>query len=112
MSIREKILNANDRRSEEFTSKAWGCTVKVRSISEAERRSLVAECSDEKGVIDNAKFAPALIIATFVDPLNDAPVFEKADRDALAAKDAQSIEEAVAVAMRVCGFTSEATEKN
>lgn len=112
MSIRETILSAKTRRFEMFKSKYWDAEVKVESVSEGVRRALVKDCSDEKGEIDYAKFSPALIIECFKDPLNGAAIFEKADRDAILELDAQAVEEAVAVCMRVCGFSASETEKN
>lgn len=111
-SLREKILTANDLKSEMFTSKAWGVTVRVRGMTRERRAELTKDYSDEAGKLDTVKFAPALLIETMIDPLNDSPIFTEADRDALNKKSWQGIEEAIAVALRVCGFTDEVVEKN
>ncbi len=117
MKLREKILNAKDFRSETFTSERWDITAEVRSITQGERIQLLKDTKDEAGEMDNAKFGPAIIIATFRDPESGDLIFSKTDRDALLEKDLDSFDEALSVALRVCGFAKNdkeqaAAEKN
>lgn len=113
MNLREQILTASDNYSEVMEVAEWGgAKIKIRSISGADKAALLKDSKNEKGEMDPAKFYPMLLIAAVVDPINGTPVFEPADRDALFAKRASTLEKVAKVAARVCGFTDEGMEGN
>lgn len=112
-SIREKVLGCNDLGSEVLEVPEWGVTFKVKGLSRGALQALLKSCTDEKGVVDNDKFVPTLLVATLCDPLNDQPAFQKEDLEALDGKAVKPLMMAYHVATRVCGLSdARGLEKN
>ena len=61
--------------------------------------------------LDMVKMMPRSIIATFYDPLNDKPIFQAADHDAIGKLAPEVIEKAREVIWRVIGLATDEIEK-
>ena len=115
MSIREKILEASDIKSETVFVPAWDVTVEVRGMTGRQRGAFLQEVLDKNGKMDFQKMYPLLLIQSVFDPETGAPVFMMGDLDALAGKSGAALEQVAQVAQRLSGLNPEATgeaEKN
>lgn len=110
------ILGAQDLPHEDVPVPAWGGTVRVRTMTGAERdafRASVAAAEGESGV-PIGQFSAALLVATCVDE-SGACLFTASDMAALQAKSAAALDAPAAVAMRLNGLGAnavQAAEKN
>lgn len=110
------ILGASDLKTEDVHVPAWGGTVRIRTMTGAERdefRASIAATEGEAGV-PIGKFSAALLVAACVDE-SGARLFTAADMAALQAKAAAALDAPAAVAMRLNGLGAgavEAAEKN
>jgi hypothetical protein len=105
------ILGASDLKSEDVAVPAWGGTVRIRTMTGAERdefRASIATTEGESGV-PIGKFSAALLVATCVDE-SGARLFTADDMAALQAKAAASLDAPTAVAMRLNGLGANAME--
>ncbi|MBV9772646.1 MAG: hypothetical protein JO040_01770 [Gemmatimonadetes bacterium] len=114
-SIRERILAAQDLRSETVTIPEWDVTVEVRGLTGTQRARLMKSGFDASGTVDFERLYPELVIASTFDPATGEAVFGEADRDALNGKSGSALERLAQAAMRVSGLSPDATaaaEKN
>ncbi|MBK5206125.1 MAG: hypothetical protein JJD98_12180 [Polaromonas sp.] len=107
------ILGASDLKHEDVDVPAWGGSVRVRTMTGAERDEFRASLSaiDSK---DIGKFSAALLAVTLIDEAGDR-LFSSDDIAALQAKSAKSLDEPASVAMRLNGLGAgsvEDAEKN
>lgn len=107
------ILSATDLKHEDVAVPAWGGSVRVRTMTGAERDEFRASLSaiDSK---DIGKFSAALLSVTLIDEDGNR-LFTSEDMAALQAKSAKSLDEPASVAMRLNGLggaSIEAAEKN
>lgn len=107
-SLREKILNADDRRSEQVDVPEWGVTVEVRGLSGADRAAFLADAVTDEGKVDFTRVWPSLLIAGVYDPESGEPVFQAADRDAINAKSAGVTERLAKIVQRLSGLDEDA----
>ena len=113
--LRDKILAAEDIKSELVTVKEWDVTLEVRGLSGRQRADYLKEVIDSKGKMNFDKMYPALIIMSVFDPDTKEPVFKAGDLDALAGKSGAALEQLAQVAQRLSGLNPEAlgeAEKN
>lgn len=109
-NIRQKILNAQDIRSETVAVPEWDVTVEVRGLTGTQRARLMKSGFDARGTVDFERLYPELLIASVFDPESGTAVFGEADRDLLNAKSGAAIERIAQVAMRVSGLSPDAGE--
>lgn len=116
MSIRDKILAAQDIKSEQLYVSDWDVTLEVRGMTGQQRGAFLTEVIDAKtGKMDFAKMYPQLVIMTVFDPETGDAVFKGGDLDAIAGKSGAVLEQIAQVAQRLSGLNPEATgeaEKN
>lgn len=114
MKTREMILNAKDLHTESLVIPEWGgVTVKIKSLTVAQRNQLLKDASNDKDEVDSEKLYPALLIATLVDAETEEPIFAATDRDALNGKSVGVVERVAKKIMEVCGLSNtEKLEKN
>lgn len=110
-SLRERILNAQDIKSERVTIEEWGVEVEVRGMTGAARARVLQVSFDKNGTMDHEKLYPELLIASVFDPESGEKVFSGADREALAEKSAGALEQVARVAMRLSGIDPEARDE-
>lgn len=109
-TLRDKILNADDRQSENVEVPEWGVTVEVRGLSGADRAVFLADAITPDGKVDFTKVWPNLLIAGVYDPDTGEPVFDRADRDAINLKSAGVTERLAKVVQRLSGLDEESVE--
>lgn len=110
MSLRDKILNADDMTSELVDIPAWDATVEVRSMDGRSRARLLKLAATESGDVDMEIIYPEMIILCAHDPATGERLFDEADRDALLAKAAGPVETLALAAMRVSGMSGDALD--
>lgn len=88
--LRQQILSADDLGFKDVEVPEWGVTIRVVGFNGTQRANIIA--SALKG--DAAIFAayPQIVMDSLRNPENDEPVFEKADRDSVAAKNGHILE--------------------
>jgi phage-related tail fiber protein len=104
------ILDADDLKHEDVDVPQWGGTVRVRTMTGAERDEFRNSVNAEGGV-GVGRFAVALLAATLIDE-SGARLFTMDDIDQLAEKSATSIDKPAAMAMRLNGLGGAAVEES
>ncbi len=102
------ILGASDLPHEDVAVPAWGGSVRVRTMTGAERDEFRSTIASEDGV-PVGKFSAALLAATCIDEAGKR-LFSMDDMEALQAKSASSLDAPAAVAMRLNGLGATAVE--
>ena len=97
MSLRDTILEADDRRSEIVDIPEWGVKVLVKSMSAKQRGQMVEMVKDKSMV------AVDICLALVLDPDTGDRVFDPADRDALASKNGDIIDRLAQQVLRISG---------
>lgn len=111
MSLREKILAAEDIQSEMVEVPEWECTVEVRGMNGADRsRILEAAASSEDGKIGIGSMYVETVIASAYDPDTGERIFSQADRDVLMSKSASAIDRIATVGMRLSAMDAKAAD--
>lgn len=104
-SLRERILEKDDRQSELIEVPQWGEKLKVVGMSAKERARLLRRITDtETGEMDIELMYPLLIIATAHDPDSGEKVFTEDDIDALNDKSGGALEVLGSAASRLSGM--------
>lgn len=111
MSLKDKILSANDTVSETVEVEEWGVTVEVRTMSGASRAVLLKSAMDDQGELDLGKIYPDIVIGCTFDPETGERVFDTSDRDALMEKSAGALDKVATVAMKLSGFSAKAADE-
>lgn len=111
MNLRDKILNANDIKSEKVTVEEWGVEVEVRGMTGEARAEIMEQAVDKEGNMNFKKLFPTIIIASTYDPETGAKVFEPADLDMLNSKSGGALDKVSKVAMKLSGLDEEAVKK-
>jgi len=96
------ILGAADLKHEDVTVPAWGGTVRVRTMTGAERDEFRAAIAGG-GDLPVGKFSAALLAVTLIDEEGNR-LFTLDDLNALQAKAGASLDVPAAVAMRLNGL--------
>lgn len=110
MSLRDRIIAANDSAEEIVEIPEWACSVKVRSMSGAARAVLVQDASDNNGKMNFGRVLPEIIIGCVFDPTTGEQVFEAKDTEVLMTKSGAVLDRIVAIAMRLSGFAEGAVD--
>jgi len=101
------ILGVEDLKHEDVFVAAWGGTVRVRTMTGAERDEFRTVIASDDGKPAPGKVSAALLVATCVDE-NGARMFTADDMDALQEKSAPALDVLAEVAMRLNGMGSTA----
>lgn len=116
MNLREKILAAEDIKSEQIYIKEWDAKLEIRGLTGRQRGIYLQDVIDAKtGKMDFQKMYPMLVVMSVYDPETKEPVFKMGDVDAIAGKSGAALEQLAQVAQRLSGLDSEAigeAEKN
>lgn len=110
MSLRDRILAADDIGRDTIDVPQWGVTVEVRTMSAGQRSRMIQSCTLPDGNIDLDRLYPMLIIATVFDPETGAQVFGPDDAPMLQDKSAASIEFVAQRAMQMSGMSAKAAD--
>ena len=110
MSLRDRILAADDIGKELITVDQWGVSLEVRTMSAGQRSQMLQTCTLDDGTVDLDRLYPMLIIATIFDPETGEQVFTPEDVAGLQEKSAASIEHVAQTAMQMSGMTAEAVD--
>lgn len=106
---RDQILGASDLAHEDIPVPEWGGTVRIRSLSGAERdeyeNSLVQQVGNKQ--VTNARNARAKLVAMAAVGEDGQPVFTKADVIKLGSKNSAALQRLFDAACRLSGFTDE-----
>lgn len=101
MSLRDTILQADDLEEQTMTIPEWdGAQILLRSMTGAER----IDVAKLLGADDSYAYADVLIMLA-LDPETRKPIFEPADREALAGKSGAVLER-IASELNRLSFTS------
>jgi hypothetical protein len=111
MSLREKILAAEDIQSEIVDVPEWNVKVEVRGMNGSDRSRILdsAAAAGSSGLSVGAMYVDT-VIATVYDPDSGLRIFSDADRDALLGKSASAIDRLAEVGMRLSGMSVEAQD--
>ncbi len=111
MSLRDRILAANDIESKVFHVAQWGIDIELRTLSASDRAQLVSSCMSADGTVDIQKMYPSLIIACVYDPETGGRVFSIEDMDAISDKSASAVEFVAQKAMEMSGMKPDAIDE-
>jgi hypothetical protein len=116
MSIRDKILQANDLKTEQVRVDEWDVTLTIRTLSGKERdafeASMVKISKTGQAKQDIANIRARLVALVVIDPDdNNLPVFTEADIPELGGKSALALDKVFSAAQRLNGFTKEDVEE-
>lgn len=104
-SLRERILEKDDRPSELIEVPQWGEKIKVVGMSAKERAKLLRRITNpETGEMDIELMYPMLAIATAHDPESGEKLFSDDDIDALNDKSGAAMEVLGSAASRLSGM--------
>ena len=110
MSLRDRILQADDIGREIITVPQWGVDLEVRTLSAQQRSRMLQTCTLADGNIDLDRLYPMLIIGTVFEPGTNDRVFSEADLPLLQEKSAAAIEFVAQKAMQMSGMTAKAVD--
>lgn len=108
MSLRDRILQADDSDEEIVHVNYWGVDILVRSISAKERNLILRKSIDKdtKEVNENEMYA-RLVIATARDPETGELIFREKDMEGLLSKNSAAVEKVARVSARMAGIDEE-----
>ena len=110
MSLRDRILAADDIPSETVKVPEWSCDVLVRGMTGADRASLLERAVTPEGAVTFSQFYPEVVIATAHDPETGERLFDDADRDLLMQKSGAALDRVASVGLRLSGMTDESAK--
>ena len=109
MSIRDKILAADDVRTEDVEVPEWGLTLRLRGMTGSERDQFEQSLMVERGgrrIMDTANIRAKAVAKCAVDE-DGQRVFSDADANELGGKSAAVLERLYDVAARLSGLREE-----
>ena len=104
---KESILKASDLKTADVEVPEWGGTVRVRTMTGADRQAFYKQTTTKEGVPKN--MLEALIVATAVNE-NGEPLFTAADVSALASKSSLALQKVWDKAAELNGLTQKSVE--
>jgi len=114
MSLRDKILAADDIEIEHVPVPEWDVTVDVKSLTIDEQQRFL-DAVRKRGVegfeVDRKKFAIQLLIRTVIDPDTGKQVLEQADAETLATKSSKPVMRLFEVAANLAGLGDDQVDK-
>jgi len=112
MTLREKILNCDDIKSEVIYVKEWDCKLLIRALDGKSRALLMNSVLNQVSKkIDMEKLYPELIISTVYDPDSNELVFQKSDINLINSKNAGVLERVAKVSARLSGINDDSVEE-
>lgn len=111
MSLRDRILAADDIGKTLIEVPQWGVELEVRTMSAGKRSRMLQTCSLGDGTVDLDKLYPMLLVATVFDPATGERVFSEDDMELLQEKSAGAIEFVALQAMQMSGMTAKAVDE-
>lgn len=111
MSLRDRILAADDIGKETILVDAWGVELEVRTLSAFQRSRMLKTCTTPDGGVDLDRLYPMLLITTVFDPETGMQVFAEEDMQALQDKSASAVEFVAQKAMEMSGMTPNAVDE-
>lgn len=106
MSLRDRILAADDIGKETVFVPHWSVELEVRTMSAVQRSRMLQSCALPDGSVDLDRLYPMLIIATVFDPETGAQAFDSEDMALLQEKSAAAIEFVAQKAMQMSGMVA------
>lgn len=108
MSLRDKIMAADDIPAETVKVPEWGVEVLVKGMSAGERIRLMQNAFDQATQQVNMSIVyPDVLVACTFDPESGDPVFTEQDKTAILAKSSAAIERLANVGLRLSGIGKE-----
>jgi hypothetical protein len=106
---KDQILQADDRKTEDVPVPEWGGTVRLRSLSGAERDEFENGIQQQVGnkQVINARNARAKLVALCAVDEQGQLLFSKADVIKLGSKSSLALQRVYDVACRMNGFTED-----
>lgn len=111
MSLRDRILSADDIGRETLVVPEWGVDLEVRTLSAVQRSRMLKTCTTPDGGVDLERLYPMLVVATVFDPDTGEQVFTEDDLHTLQEKSASAIEAVAQKAMQMSGMTPKAVDE-
>jgi len=111
VSLRDRILAADDIGRTTVDVPQWGVQVEVRTMSAGKRSRMLQTCTLPDGTVDLDRLYPMLIIATVFDPADGERIFTEEDITLLQEKSASAIEFVAQKAMEMSGMTAKAVDE-
>lgn len=111
MSLRDRILQADDIGREIITVQQWGVDLEVRTLSAMQRSRMLQTCTLPDGTVDLDRLYPMLIIGTVFEPGTNDRVFSETDLALLQEKSAAAIEFVAQKAMQMSGMVAKAVDE-
>lgn len=110
MSLRDRILSADDIGKETLSVPQWNLDIEVRTMSAVQRSRMLQTCTLPDGNIDLDRLYPMMIIATVFDPETGGQAFSPDDISVLQDKSAAAIEFVAQKAMEMSGMVAKAID--
>jgi hypothetical protein len=109
MSIRDKIIKADDLGSEIVSIPEWDVKIEVRAKTVSEQYDLIERCRKPDGEINSELLAVETVLTTSYDPDTGTKVFDPADRDMLRGKNSSAFQILLAAANTAAGLDTQET---
>jgi hypothetical protein len=110
VSLRDRIIEADDIGKELLEVPQWGITLEMRTMSAIQRSRMLQICTTDDGAVDLDQLYPMLCIATVFDPESGEQVFSEEDIGVLQEKSAAALEFVATRAMEMSGMTAKAVD--
>ena len=105
MSLRDKILAAQDIPSETLDIPEWNVEVLVKGMTAGDRITLMQNAFDQTTQQVNMSIVyPDVVVSCVFDPATGEPVFTEADKSAILAKSSAAVEKIANVGLRLSGI--------
>ncbi len=111
MSLRDRILAADDIGKDTIHVDAWEVELEVRTMTAAERSKMLNSAMDKDGNLDLQELYPRILIATVFDPESGEKVFTADDIETIQNKSAAAVEAVAQKAMALSGLTADAVDE-
>jgi len=111
VSLRDRILEADDIGKELLEVPQWELTLEMRTMSAIQRSRMLQRCTNDDGTVDLDHLYPMLCIATVFDPETGGQVFSEEDISVLQEKSAAALEFVATRAMEMSGMTAKAVDE-
>lgn len=111
MSLRDKIIAADDIPSEMVEVPEWGVTIEVRGMNGSDRARIIETAAAADGQIGVGNMYAETVLASCYDPETGERIFNADDLGVLMTKSASAIDRLATVGMRLSGMNAEAQDE-
>lgn len=114
MSIKEKILSAQDKKFRDEFVAEWDTTVRIQAMTGHDLATFYSEVGETKGKefqLKNADFMTALLIRSLYDPDTGERLFTDKESGPLGSRSAEVLRRLFQMAQEINGLGAEATEQ-